>query len=302
MYCPKCGLQNTEDAAMCASCGTAIGQTPVTPPTGLTEPQTCGLATTSLVLGILSIFCNIFTAIPAIICAIIALVKISKSQGRLKGNGFAIAGIAVPIVTLFLILPMLMAILMPALSKVKGMAEREVCAVNLKGLSIAMRVYANDYNDQLPTEHWCDFLIEEADVSPKSFICPGSDAIEGECCYALNKHVAGKKQTELSPNMVLFFETDLGFETGPRSSPISERRHYEFLFNNLNYQNESTRRIYNNRNTMVYRDCFNQVGGRDDVALRHDQHGQLGCNIAFADGHIEFVTEDRLDDLIWTIE
>ena len=46
----------------------------------------------------------------------------------------------------------------------------------------------------------------------------------------------------------------------------------------------------------------NGVGGIDDVALRHDQHGQLGCNIAFADGHIELVSEAEISDLQWTVE
>jgi hypothetical protein len=46
----------------------------------------------------------------------------------------------------------------------------------------------------------------------------------------------------------------------------------------------------------------NGVGGPDDLVLRHNQRGQLGCLIAFADGHTEFVTEDRITDLEWRLE
>ena len=46
----------------------------------------------------------------------------------------------------------------------------------------------------------------------------------------------------------------------------------------------------------------NGFGGIDDVVLRHDQHQGTGCNIAFADGHIEFVDEDRIAGLQWTVE
>ncbi|MHC4553411.1 MAG: DUF4190 domain-containing protein, partial [Planctomycetota bacterium] len=92
MYCSKCGTQNPGNAIQCINCGSPLSA--AVQPGVLNQPQTCGLAIASLVMGILSIFCNVILAIPAIICGIIALVKISKSQGQLKGNGFAIAGIA----------------------------------------------------------------------------------------------------------------------------------------------------------------------------------------------------------------
>ena len=46
------------------------------------------------------------------------------------------------------IIAMLLAILMPALSKVKRIAMRVVCATNLKGLGTAQTVYAHDYEDE----------------------------------------------------------------------------------------------------------------------------------------------------------
>lgn len=101
---------------------------------------------------------------------------------------------------------MLLAILMPALSKVKKIAQRVVCGTNLKGLGTAQTVYANDYDDEYTvqgqggahtwdrrTNGWLDankdwriaspitvgaslyLLVREADVSPKSFVCPSSD-------------------------------------------------------------------------------------------------------------------------------
>ena len=100
------------------------------------------------------------------------------------------------------IIALLLAIFMPALGKVGPIAYRVVCATNLKGLGTAMVVYANDYDDKYPQlgkGPWAkklgysyedaDFkpyeyegdctitsslylLVREADVSPKSFICP----------------------------------------------------------------------------------------------------------------------------------
>ena len=56
------------------------------------QPQTCALAIWSLVLGLAVFLCYILAAVPAIICGHIALSKIKKSSGRLKGRGMAIAG------------------------------------------------------------------------------------------------------------------------------------------------------------------------------------------------------------------
>ena len=229
------------------------GADQVQPAVMQTAPKTCGLAVAAFVMGLLSMTCILWPllALPAIICGIIALVKISKSNGQLRGTGFAVTGLVIPAV-LTIILPLFLAIMMPALSQTRKIAQRVVCGTNLKGLSTAMMVYANDYDDRLPTENWCDLLIEEADVSPKSLICPEADTIEGESSYAMNKHIAGKKLRDLPADIVLFFESDLGWNT---------------------------------------------VGGPEDLVLRH-----CGCNIGFADGHVEFVTEDRIADLKWTVE
>jgi prepilin-type processing-associated H-X9-DG protein len=261
MYCSKCGVQNSDGVTQCANCGSVLAE-PSQPaavegvPMAI-EPKTCGLAIAAFVMGLLSLTCVLwpFLALPAIICGIIALVKIGGSQGRLKGTGLAVAGLVIPAV-LTLILPMLLAILMPAFSSAKHAAQRVVCATNMKGLSTAMIVYMNDYDDQYPTpEQWCDLLIEKAGVSPKSFQCPLDP--EGAFSYAINENLYKVKSDMFSAQMVAIFEADLG---------------------------------------------RNGVGGLDDVVLRHDQHGRLGCNIGFVDGHTEFVTEDHIAGLQWTVE
>jgi hypothetical protein len=57
-------------------------------------PATSGLATTSLVLGILSIPCLwIISGLPAIILGMIAIGSINRSRGRLMGKGLAVGGI-----------------------------------------------------------------------------------------------------------------------------------------------------------------------------------------------------------------
>jgi prepilin-type N-terminal cleavage/methylation domain-containing protein len=123
-----------------------------------------------------------------------------KGAAKMKRKGFTLIELLVVIA----IIAMLLAILMPALNKVKKIAQRVVCGTNLKGLGTAQSVYSNDYEDQFvkqggtaTTYNWSRFtagfdnsgrvwtnataqlsvgaslylLVREADVSPKSFVC-----------------------------------------------------------------------------------------------------------------------------------
>jgi prepilin-type processing-associated H-X9-DG protein len=279
MNCPKCGTENPNDAKSCWSCNSALTSTPATSPQQAQQAKTSGLAITSLVLGILSIFTCFMTAIPAIIFGIVALVKIGKSAGQLKGSGLAIAGIAIPPASLPIV-ALLMGIMMPALARTRQIAfrmvcgtnlsgiskamliyandynetrvkaQRMVCATNLSGLGKAMLIYANDYNDMYPTSSkWCDLLIEHAEVNQKSFCCKGAQ--QGPCNYAMNKNVE-KLGTLTPPDMVLLFESGPG---------------------------------------------WNQAGGPE--ILTTDNHQGQGCNVLFVDGHVEFIKAEYLNNLKW---
>jgi len=90
MRCPKCGTENQDGAQICNSCGRHLKNDTSEKP--VAKPKTSKLAVASFILSFLA-------GIPAIIFGIVALVKIARSAGRLKGNGLAIAGI---VISLFL--------------------------------------------------------------------------------------------------------------------------------------------------------------------------------------------------------
>ncbi|HPD47636.1 MAG TPA: type II secretion system protein [Anaerohalosphaeraceae bacterium] len=127
----------------------------------------------------------------------------TKPSNRQAPTGFT----ALELLCIIGIIALLVALLMPSLSRVKKISTRVVCGTNLKGLGAAMAVYANDYEDKYPQLPGCgpwskrlgfdytmqrpDFapggaesdvprtvsaswylLVREADVSPKSFVCP----------------------------------------------------------------------------------------------------------------------------------
>ncbi len=205
MYCPKCGTENPDDAQLCHSCSWVLTSISTVAPNP--NAKTSRLAITALVLAILSFFTFFITAIPALIFGIISLVKIEKSAGLLKGKGLAIAGLAFP--AALAPFALMLAILMPALARARAIAQRKVCATNMSGLGKAMFIYADDNNNTLPIpSQWCDLLIENADVSEKSFLCAGVH--EGPCNYAMNENIENIDENT-PPDIVLLFETSPGW-------------------------------------------------------------------------------------------
>jgi hypothetical protein len=115
---------------------------------------TSGKAVASLILGLLSFVCNIFTGLPAILFGILGLMDISKNRGRLAGNGLAIGGIVTGILGSAIMLPLiLLGLMLPAVQKVRQAAERIQMQVqsqsNLMQLGLAFHAYA-DAKGRLP--------------------------------------------------------------------------------------------------------------------------------------------------------
>jgi Protein of unknown function (DUF1559)/Domain of unknown function (DUF4190) len=109
---------------------------------------TSNAAIVSLVLGILSVLCLGVPSIPAIIVGIVALLAISRSRGRLGGQGLAVGGIVLGVVGLVVLLPVLL--LVPAVQKVRGAAMRINSQNNLKQIAIGMHNFHSTYNEFPP--------------------------------------------------------------------------------------------------------------------------------------------------------
>ena len=204
---------------MCRGCGWILTGTG---PGAAVEAKTSGMAIASMVLGILSIFASILTALPGIVLGIISLIKISGSNGQLKGKGMAITGI----VTSF-VLPLLLfvAILMPALTRARYMGQRVMCINNLKQLGLATMTYTEVNDDKFPTpDKWCD-LLERYTRDDRLYVCP--TAKQEKCSYSINKNLPKiRSQIRKPGEMILLFESKPGWNQAGGPELLTTKNHY----------------------------------------------------------------------------
>lgn len=228
---------------------------------------------------------TILVALPFL--AIASLIRISLNPDRLRGKVITILLLAISCFFVFEIFVMQV----PAAHSRFRLPMRVICGTNLKGLGTALEVYAYDHDGMLPSDNWCDCLIEEADISPRSLQCPEVDSVEGESDYYLNKYAAGKKLSELPDDMVLLFESNFIPVQDQIRMPIQNREGFSDL--------KVVPDIFPRGDEKVYLNKWNQVGGPE--LLAYDRHEE-GCNILFANGEAKYVKQPDLHELRWKVE
>ncbi len=171
--------------------------------------RTSGLAITSLVLGTLGLFTCGITALFGLAFGIVALVKVKGSQGKLGGDGIALAGIIVSAIFLFMT-PIFAAMLLPVLAAAKQRAQTINCINNEKQLASAIGMYANQNANHFPAAtSWCDAI--QSSVSSNTFKCPAANST-ARCDYAFNAALSGLDEQKVNPDTVMLFEADGGWD------------------------------------------------------------------------------------------
>jgi len=132
-----------------ATAGAMPGPPPLPAGVGVAPPstKTSGLATASLILGILSIFLSCLTGIPGVVCGLLGLrqIRLSEKEGdsRLAGRGLAITGVLLSLAFTAIHTVILGMLLLPAVEAASDSARRTSCSNNLKQILLGMHIYAD---------------------------------------------------------------------------------------------------------------------------------------------------------------
>lgn len=198
----------------------------VVPPKPGGPVPTSILAIASFVLGLLGA-CGI-TAIVGAILGIVSLGKIRRSEGRLGGQGFAIAGIALSAVMLVFLIFFLTSVTPSALAKARDPAYTIYCISNLKQLCLANVLYAADHNGRLPDANaWCDLIQTNILGVQQAFLCPAGNKA-ARCHYTFNAKLSGVETEAIrKPDQtVMLFESQGGWNaSGGLEQLLKHPRH-----------------------------------------------------------------------------
>lgn len=162
----------------------------------------------------------------SLVLGICSILKIRK--GQLKGKRLVIGTMLINIIIAAGIVGVALLIVQPKF-------QRITCGMNMEGLGAALKIYANDFDGKYPTaEKWSDLLIEYAEVTEKSFVCPA--AKEGRGHYAINPNC----ELNSPPDLVLLFETKSGWNQYGGPELLFSERHIGkgccILFNDRHVQ------------------------------------------------------------------
>lgn len=130
---------------------TQFSPPPLQSPPPHTPPRTSPLAIVSLICGIVSYFClSLLGSIPAVVCGHMAMGQIRRDPNT-GGRGLALAGLILGYINVALSV-VAIAILYAGLLRARQTTERVACMSNLRQVSLALHMYANDNRGYLPAD------------------------------------------------------------------------------------------------------------------------------------------------------
>lgn len=136
-------------------------------------PPTSGLATASLVCGILSVtLIPCVSAIGAVICGHMAQAEIKKAAGTVGGSGLALAGLIMGYASFALIpiIAILAGIALPVFGEVQTRGLETKALSNGKSIAAACKLYATDNKGDFPPT--LEALVPDYINDRCVFICP----------------------------------------------------------------------------------------------------------------------------------
>ena len=265
--------------------------------------QMSGMATASVVLGVLSLVCGLFASLPAIICGRKALAEIRRSEGQLGGESRAKCGLFLGYaVSVVCCLGLVVAVLLPGFARENSAARRSSCANNLKQIGLDIRMFATEHAGSWPAldsrPGHLMFVKEEIYVEPAILVCPAD-----------RKSVADVKGLEPLPrNIASFLEASgywyLGYALPTEEDGLAFAETYQTLMKSgtglpkgtdiVTAQGKSLPalkdgvegRYIQNTNDPA---AIARAQATIPVIVERPQAHDGGANVLYMDGHVEFV-------------
>ncbi|MBK1859713.1 prepilin-type N-terminal cleavage/methylation domain-containing protein [Cerasicoccus arenae] len=188
----------------------------------------------------------------------------------------------VELLAVIAIVGILAAILIPIVGAVRKSANNTQCLSNLRQHGSAVRLYANDHNNKLPTlnfnyvsDLW-PYLVNSKTEAP-TFSGPSfPDGLRGTCfeCPLMDNDVDAASERSYGVNSFIRLYYLKGGE------------------DNQNYSDSSLLLIQQPENTVIFADTHSRSNLSNDrweqISQRHDGH----VNVVFVDGHVDSVAGD----------
>ncbi len=203
------------------------------------------------------------------------------------------------------IIALLASVLLPALSKARGMARRIKCVSNLKQVGLALMMYADDYDGWLPycydvvsTDYWTHILVNHNYINtptvgkPSILVCPSYPAgtttgngvwYNSRRTYGMNcAYNSTGSQPHYVSYRITFSPVKIHRVNGGSSTAADSPSEFLLL-------GDSKHPI---RKEQWYNFCKEETDPEQaKVHLRHNKTG----NFLFADGHIKTLTIGDFD-------
>lgn len=171
------------------------------------QQKTSTMALVSFILALVGLFTAGVTGVVALGLGIAALVSIRRSEGRLTGTGFAVAGIVIgSVVTL--VLTAYIGMVAWVFTQTVPMAQKAQGQAQTMSAASAVLMYTNQYGEFPPPDNFDRQLRNAGFATPGTFSLPDKSGR----AMSMNSLLAGAKVSEVeSPGTtVLLFECRFG--------------------------------------------------------------------------------------------